>query len=78
MPVLFYDCNKLIKSKLEDENEKTSSGKFSKFMWWKISKQGNKKHITKINTKIALFFTFLYESNFLLGHFYFKHNLKNP
>ena len=32
MHVLFYDCNKLIKSKLEDENEKTSSGKFSKFM----------------------------------------------
>ena len=29
-------------------------------------------------TKIARFMVFPYESYFLLGHFYFKCNLKNP
>ena len=28
-------------------------------------------------TKIAIFFVFLYEICFLLGHFYFKCNLQN-
>ena len=29
-------------------------------------------------TKIAIIFVFLYEIYFLLAHFYFKCNLKNP